>query len=103
MIRLALYSALSDRAALERVVVIDNYATWETPRTKDALSALEALGLDGKILVVLGREDATALRSFRNLMNVKTIDAGEVNAYDVLDCDWILFTDETLPTLKENS
>ena len=103
MIRLALYSALSDRASMNRVAIIDSFATWEAPRTKDAIGALEALRLDGKILVVLGRDDATALRSFRNLMNVKTIDAGEVNAYDVLDCDWILFTDETLPTLKENS
>jgi large subunit ribosomal protein L4 len=103
MIRLALYSALSDRAALKRVAVIDSFAKWETPRTKDAIAALEVLGLDGKVLVVLGRGDATALRSFRNLMNVKTIDAGEVNAYDVLDCEWILFTDETLPTLKEKS
>ena len=103
MIRLALYSALSDRASMNRVAIIDSFATWETPRTKDAIGALEALRLDGKILVVLGRDDATALRSFRNLMNVKTIDAGEVNAYDVLDCDWILFTDATLPSLKENS
>jgi large subunit ribosomal protein L4 len=103
MIRLALYSALSDRASMERVAIVDNFSKWETPKTKDAITALSALGLEGKILVVLGREDATALRSFRNLMNVKTIDAGEVNAYDVLDCDWILFTDETLPTLKENS
>src|ERR1700721_776232 len=76
MIRLALYSALSDRASMERVVVIDGYDKWETPRTKDAIAALEAIGVDGKILVVLGREDATALRSYRNLMNVKTIDAG---------------------------
>jgi len=101
MIRLALYSALSDRASMERVAVLDSFAAWETPRTKAAIAALEVLGLDGKILVVLGRDDATALRSFRNLMNVKTIDAGEINAYDVLDCDWILFTDATLPT-KEN-
>jgi len=41
------------------------------------------------------------LRAFRNLAHVKTIDAGEINAYDVLDCDWILFTDATLPTAKE--
>jgi large subunit ribosomal protein L4 len=88
---------------MDRVAVVDGFSTWETPKTKDAIAALEAMGLDGKILVVLGAEDATALRSFRNLMNVKTIDAGEVNAYDVLDCDWILFTDETLPTLKEKS
>ena len=103
MIRLALYSALSDRASEDRVALVDSFDNWTTPKTKDAISSLGALGLEGKILVVLGREDATALRSFRNLMNVKTIDAGEVNAYDVLDCDWILFTDATLPTLKENS
>ena len=101
MIRLALYSALSDRASLERVAVLDSFAAWETPKTKVAIAALSAFGLTGKILVVLDREDATALRAFRNLTNVKTIDAGEINAYDVLDCDWVLFTDATLPTAKE--
>jgi large subunit ribosomal protein L4 len=102
MIRLALYSALSDRAALERVALVDSFDTWREPKTKDATLALEALGLEGKILVVLGRDDETAFRSFRNLMNVQTLDAGELNAYDVLDCDWVLFTDATLPT-TENS
>jgi large subunit ribosomal protein L4 len=101
MIRLALYSALSDRASLERVAVLDSFAAWQTPKTKEALAALNALGLTGKVLVVLARDDATALRAFRNLANVKTIDAGEINAYDVLDCDWILFTDATLPSAKE--
>jgi large subunit ribosomal protein L4 len=101
MIRLALYSALSDRASLERVCVLDSFAAWQTPKTKEAIAALAALGLEGKVLVVLGGEDATALRAFRNLRNVKTIDAGEINAYDVLDCDWILFTDATLPSAKE--
>jgi large subunit ribosomal protein L4 len=62
---------------------------------------LSALGLAGKVLVVLSRDDAVAFHSFRNLGNVKTIDAGEVNAYDVLDADWVLFTDATLPTVKE--
>jgi large subunit ribosomal protein L4 len=100
MIRLALHSALSDRASLERVAVVDGYASWETPKTKDALSALRALGLEGKILVVLGRDDVTARQAFRNLQNIKTIDAGEINAYDVLDCDWVLFSDATLPTTK---
>jgi large subunit ribosomal protein L4 len=101
MIRLALHSALSDRAALERVALIDGFAAWTTPKTKDAVSSLSALGLSGKVLVVLSRDDAVAFHSFRNLGNVKTIDAGEVNAYDVLDADWVLFTDATLPTLKE--
>ncbi|MGB8178644.1 MAG: 50S ribosomal protein L4 [Acidimicrobiales bacterium] len=101
MIRLALYSALSDRAEMERVALLDSFDAWTTPKTKGALSLLETLGLEGKILVVLGRDDENAFRSFRNLMNVKTIDAGELNAYDVLDCDWLLFTDATLPTAKE--
>jgi large subunit ribosomal protein L4 len=100
MIRLALCSALSDRAALERVALVDSFDTWSEPRTKDAILALDALGLEGKILVVLGRDDEAAFRSFRNLMNVKTLDAGELNAYDVLDCDWVLFTDATLPTTE---
>jgi large subunit ribosomal protein L4 len=100
MIRLALHSALSDRASLERVAVVDGFASWETPKTKEALSALHALGLAGKILVVLSRDDVTARQAFRNLKNIKTIDAGEINAYDVLDCDWVLFTDATLPTTK---
>jgi large subunit ribosomal protein L4 len=101
MIRLALYSALSDRATMERVAIVDSFDAWSEPKTKDAITALGALGLEGKILIVLGRDDENAFRSFRNLMNVKTIDAGELNAYDVLDCDWLLFTDATLPTAKE--
>jgi large subunit ribosomal protein L4 len=102
MIRLALHSALSDRASLERVALVDGFATWSEPRTKAALAALDALGLSGKVLVVLAREDEVARRAFRNLGLVKTIDAGELNPYDVLDADWVLFTDATLPGRKDN-
>ena len=52
-----------------------------------ALSMMSANGLSGKILVVLGREDVVAARSFANLVNVTTLDAGELNAYDVLNAD----------------
>jgi len=103
MIRLALHSALSDRASLERVALIDGFANWAEPKTKQALGALRALGLDGKVLVVLSREDAVAFYSFNNLDNVKTIDAGELNAYDVLEADWVVFSDATLPKAKENN
>ena len=103
MIRLALYSALSDRASMERVASSTASPSGQTPKTKDAITALRPSVSTGRSWWCLGRDDATALRSFRNLMNVKTIDAGEINAYDVLDCDWILFTDATLPTVKENS
>ena len=101
MIRLALISALSDRASEDRVAIVEKL-TFAEPKTKDALAALGALKLDGKVLVVLTHEDDVATRSFRNLMGVKTIDAGELNAYDILDCDWLLFTDETLPTKESH-
>jgi large subunit ribosomal protein L4 len=96
MIRLALRSALSDRAAGERVAVIDTWG-WETPHTKSAVAALDALGLDGRVLVVLSDDDWAAERSFGNLTEVQTTLAGELSAYDVLRNDWVVFTDETLP------
>ncbi len=101
MIRLALHSALSDRAGEGRVALVDSFAAWETPRTKDALAALVALGLEGKVLVVLGRDDTVAAKAFANLAQAHTIDAGELNAYDVLNSDWVLFSEATLPTAKE--
>ena len=66
------------------------------PSTK-AAGAARALGLDGSVLVVLGDEDGYAYRSFRNLPDVQVILSGELNAYDVLCNDWIVFTDDTLP------
>lgn len=99
MVRLALRSALSDRASEDRVALLDEYA-WQTPRTKDATALLDAFGIEGRVLVVLSREDHVAARSFRNLPGVTTIDAGELNAYDVLAADWVLFTDATLPTSR---
>jgi large subunit ribosomal protein L4 len=96
MVQLALRSALSDRAAQGRVVVVPEWP-MATPRTKDAVSALETLGLEGKVLVVLGQDDEVAARSFANLPAVQLVLEGELNTYDVLRNDWVVFTDETLP------
>jgi large subunit ribosomal protein L4 len=96
MIQLALRSALSDRASEGRVAVVDRWS-FAAPRTKDARAALEALALGGKVLLVLTHEDETAYRSFRNLPDVQLILAGELNAYDVLCSDWVVFTEATLP------
>jgi large subunit ribosomal protein L4 len=97
MIKLALRSALSDRAAEGKVVVIDEWQ-FEAPRTRDAKAALEALGLDGRILVVLGADDANAAKSFRNLPEVQILENTELNAYDVLVNDYVVFTKATLPS-----
>ncbi len=96
MVNLALRSALSDRAAEGRVVVVDRWA-FEGPRTKDAVAVLEALGIDGAALIVLADEDIDAAKSFRNLQSVHLIPVGELNAYDVLCSDWVVFTRATLP------
>jgi large subunit ribosomal protein L4 len=96
MVQLALRSALSDRATGGKIVVVDRW-TFDVPKTKDALAALSALGLKGRVLLVLGAEDGYADRSFGNLGEVQTILVSELNAYDILCNDWIVFTDATLP------
>jgi len=99
MIQLALRSALSDRAALDQVVVIDAWG-FDAPSTKGAVAALKAIGVQGKVLVVLGPDDQVARKSFRNLPDVHVLLASELNAYDVLCSDWVVFTTDTLPTTK---
>jgi large subunit ribosomal protein L4 len=96
MIQLALRSALSDRASGGKVVVIEDWP-WEVPSTREARTCLAALDLDGKVLVVLGPSDEEAYKSFRNLPAVQLIMASELNAYDILCNDWIVFTRDTLP------
>lgn len=96
MVKLATRSALSDRAAEGKVVVVDSWGI-DTPKTKTAKAALDALALDGQILVVLGAGDDAAYLSFRNLPNVQVIKASELNAYDILCSDWVVFTQDVVP------
>jgi len=97
MISLALRSALSDRAGEGKIVVVDSWG-WDKPSTKAAVKALAGLGIEGRALVVVGRDDAAAALSFRNLPAVQLIAPGELNAYDVLCNEWIVFTQDLLPT-----
>jgi len=96
MVRLALKSALSDRAASERVLVVDEW-NFELPKTKTAVAALEALDLEGRVLLVVNQNDSNTWKSFANLDRVHVISPGELNAYDVLVSDWVVFTKNTLP------
>jgi large subunit ribosomal protein L4 len=96
MVMLALRSALSDRAAESKVAVVEAW-DFEAPKTRQAKDALEALGFNGKVLLVLDREDEAAYKAFRNLTDVQPILASELNAYDILCNDWLVFTRATLP------
>ena len=97
MIKLALNSALSDRAGEGAVIVVDQW-TFDTPKTKDGIAALDAIGAEGKVLIVLGDDDVNAWKSFRNLTDVHCLHARELNTYDVLDSDVVVFTQQTLPS-----
>jgi large subunit ribosomal protein L4 len=96
MIRLALASALSDRLADDKVLVLDQWGL-EAPSTKQAREILAQLELDGRVLVVLTRDDEAVWKSLRNLPNVHVLVASELNAYDVLVSDWVVFTKDSLP------
>jgi large subunit ribosomal protein L4 len=100
MIALALRSALSDRALDNKVVVVDKFS-FDKPSTKDASLLLNSLGIDGKIMIVIDRTDVNAAKSFRNLTKVQVVETGELNAYDVLCNDWLVFTQSSLPKVKE--
>ena len=97
MVRLALRSALSDRARDEKVIVVDRWR-FEAPRTKDAIAALSALKAEGRVLLVAGRNESEVWKSFRNLPQVHLISPGELNAYDVLVSDVVVFTLDSLPS-----
>jgi large subunit ribosomal protein L4 len=96
MVQLALRSALSDRAADGKVAVVSRW-DFAAPKTREARQALQALGVEGRALVVLSPEEELAAKSFRNLPDVHVLSVGELNAYDVLCCDWVVFTEATLP------
>jgi large subunit ribosomal protein L4 len=105
MVRLALRSALSDRAAESKVIVVDNWAI-DAPKTKDAVRLLEAIGLrtkgerEARVLVVLFRTDEAAWKSMRNLgERVQIVLPEELNTYDVLVNDWLVFSESSLETV----
>jgi large subunit ribosomal protein L4 len=96
MVKLALRSALSDRANEGKVVVVDDWG-FDAPKTKDAKAALASLGVQGKALVVVDTNDTNTIRSFLNLPEVQLIEVNELNASDVLCSDYVVFSKATLP------
>ena len=99
MKRLALRSALSDKARAGRVKVIDNL-TFDGPSTKDAADVLDSIGAGGLILLVLPGRDEVVEKSFRNLANVRIAFPGNLGAYDAVYADWIVFTTPAIEAVK---
>jgi large subunit ribosomal protein L4 len=92
MVAAALRGALSDRAREGRVRVINNLVEGDTPSTKQALAALASVTETAKVLVALHRDEEVAWLSLRNAADIHVLSVDQLNAYDVLIADEIVFT-----------
>jgi large subunit ribosomal protein L4 len=88
----ALRGALSDRARNDRIHVVESLVSGETPSTKAALAALAGLADRKRFLVVLERADAVTWLSLRNAPEVHIVAVDQLNTYDVLASDDVVFT-----------
>lgn len=96
MIAAALRGALSDRARDGRVHVVSELVSGAYPSTRDALKALSAATTSSKVLVVIGRDEDVAWLSLRNVPTVHALAVDQLNAYDVLVNDEVVFTSVAL-------
>jgi large subunit ribosomal protein L4 len=98
----ALRGALSDRARNGRVHVVASLVDGETPSTRTALSALRAVADTRHVLVIVDhRDQAVTWKSLRNVAHVHLLDPGQLNAYDVLVSDDVVFTSDALSTFLD--
>jgi len=92
MIAAALLGALSDRARGERLHIVDSFGLEGAPSTKAAAAVLSSLGATKNVLVVIDRDDELSILSVRNLAYVHVLPFDQLNAYDVVVSDDIVFT-----------
>ena len=108
MIAAALRGALSDRARNERIHAVTELVAGQVPSTKSAKTFLGSLtertdGNNKKVLVVIGRSDEVGARSVRNLPGVHVISPDQLNTYDVLKADDVVFSVEALNAYIEHA
>ncbi|HET7419270.1 MAG TPA: 50S ribosomal protein L4 [Candidatus Dormibacteraeota bacterium] len=101
MRRLALRSALSQKASEEKVRVIEAFV-FDEPKTKQAQELWEAIGFDSNALVVLPAPNYTVSRSFANLPGAKIVLARNLNIRDIFSHTYLLLSKDTIELLEEN-
>jgi large subunit ribosomal protein L4 len=101
MRRLALRSALSQKALDNQVRVIESFV-FDEPKTKQAAELMDAIGFDSSILVVLPAPNVVVSRSFENLTGTKTILARNINIRDLFTHTYLLLSKDCLELLEEN-
>lgn len=100
MRRLAIKLALSDKVKESKVKVVDALKLSEA-KTKAAVKLLKDMAVSGKVLFVLGKENEIFVKSSRNLKGVKTLNARELNIYELLLADWVVIEKSAIPLLEE--
>ncbi|AOX65941.1 MULTISPECIES: 50S ribosomal protein L4 [unclassified Curtobacterium] len=96
MIAAALLGSLSDRARGGRISAVEGFVAAEVPSTKTARTLIEKVAPVKHVLVVLEQDDELTLKSIRNLPNVHALSYGQLNAYDVLKADALVFSKSAL-------
>jgi large subunit ribosomal protein L4 len=100
--RLARKSALTLKAREEAIKVVEDFS-MDAPKTKDFIAILAALEMDTKkVLVLLGETDRNTYLSSRNIPNVTVARSHEANTYDILNAEYLLFTDSAVSALQES-
>jgi large subunit ribosomal protein L4 len=100
----ALRGALSDRFSHGRVQVVSAFVDGDLPRTKDALAVLASAVAPGpKVLVVVHRDDELAWKSLRNVASVHMLTEDQLNTYDVLASDHVVFTEQALTAFVDRA
>ena len=90
--RAATRSALSDRAREGRIHVLSELVTGDKPSTKGAIKALAGIGVQGKVLVIIDRTDDNSALSMRNVPSIHLLYVDQINTYDVIVSDQVVFT-----------
>lgn len=103
MIAAALRQSLSDRARHERIHLVEAFLEGEKPSTKAALGLLHKVIEDRKALVVLSRGDELSLLSLRNAPEAHVLYVDQLNTYDVLNADDVVFTQSAFETFVEKN
>jgi large subunit ribosomal protein L4 len=98
--KIALRAIVSSKLEEGQLLVVDKFA-FTDPRTKEALEILENLKAGDKVTVVIAEDDIATEKSFRNIPGVKTVFLNEVNSYDLLDNDTLIFSSKAFENLKE--
>ncbi|MDR0346924.1 MAG: 50S ribosomal protein L4 [Coriobacteriales bacterium] len=99
-VKLAMRSALSAKQAEGVIHVVENLE-FEKPSTKEAVKILQALGIDGRVTLILTDTDVNAYLSFRNIPRVRVLDVADANAYDFIDNKALVFTQAALKRIEE--